>query len=82
MTAATLAPPDQPLAVVGGIIADIDLWFPDQEDPIGPDARWHPDYRPIAFPDPLRYVVWVAPRPPSDELAPRLALHVNWRAAA
>lgn len=77
------------LPLPGGIVAALDLWFPTQQDPVGPEqgANWG------AGPDPLRYVVWVdagrwhgngregqlgnfASLP---ELAPRHALHVGLR---
>jgi hypothetical protein len=85
MTAATLVP----LAVVGGIVADVDLWFPGQQDPVGYEPGWRPGGTPIAWPDPLRYVVWVDMGRPHrnardfhrqahdlPELAPRRALHL------
>jgi hypothetical protein len=77
MTAATLALPlALPLATPGGVVADADLWFGGQQDPVGLDYdHSRPGRQPQ--PDPLRYVVWVAPRPPSGELGPRMALHVN-----
>ena len=86
MTAATLAPPVQLLAVPGGVVAGVDLWFPTQQDPVGPDPHavvaggWLGDRRVVRHhPDPQRYVVWVpAPgRNRGTELAPRRALHVN-----
>jgi hypothetical protein len=88
MTAATLALRNQLLADPGGIVADVDLWFPAQQDPVGPEHAWN-----LGGPGPsrLRYVVWVdagrwhgngregplksvASLP---ELSPRMALHVN-----
>lgn len=86
----TAAAATQVLAIPGGIVADVDLWCPDQQDPIGRDPGWHPGGVDISRPDPLRYVVWVDTgrwhRNSRDfhrqtrslpELAPRRALHVN-----
>ena len=91
MTTATIAIRDQLLAVPGGGVADVDLWFPTQQDPVGPENNavaaggWLGDRRVIRHhPDPQRYVVWV-PAPGRDrgtELAPRRALHVNHVRAA
>jgi len=86
MTAATLALRDQLLAIPGGVVAGVDLWFPTQQDPVGPEPNavaaggWLGDRRVVRHhPDPQRYVVWVpAPgRNRGAELAPRRALHVN-----
>jgi hypothetical protein len=56
-------------------IASTDLWFVDDE--IGWPNGSHPsDQGPPPTYDPLRYLVWVDPGRPSDELAPRTALHL------
>jgi hypothetical protein len=79
--AATLAIRDQLLAPLGGILADVDLWCPDQQDPVGRDPGWRPNGVDISHPDPLRYIVWVLAghRGAPGELAPRKALHVGLR---
>jgi len=78
MTAATLALRDQLLAVPGGIVADVDLWFPTQQDPVGVPSGLVSDWW-IEQADPERYIVWV-PTSRGAELAPRKALHVGLRA--
>jgi hypothetical protein len=69
---------------VGGasvnVIDSADLWFRNAPDPdwFGwPDGSHHSDATAPASYDPVRYVVWVPPGRPGDELAPRQALHVQ-----
>jgi hypothetical protein len=57
------------------VIDSADLLFPDRSPPLGwPSGLNHEAHHPN--PDPGRYVVWVLPRPGSEEQAPRLALHL------
>ncbi len=67
-----------PLTPLGGVVA-CDLYYPGQQDPIGPDITTTAPYPRTGRACRLRYVVWVRPRPDRtpDELAPRLALHVS-----
>jgi hypothetical protein len=64
-------------------IASTDLWFPDQQAPVGRDHGGNfSDYSStLVADDPVRYVAWVnAGRPhgpqSQPELAPRQALHL------
>ena len=50
-----------------------DLWYPSHRPSIGAPRPMEDD---VAA-DPLWYVVWVLPRPPAEEQAPRAALHVG-----
>lgn len=68
----------QVLAVPGGIVADTDLWFPLQQDPVGAPSGLVSEWW-IEQADPERYIVWV-PTSRGAELAPRKALHIGLRA--
>jgi hypothetical protein len=54
-----------------------DLWFPGRQDPLGWPLGLTVRRPGNLTPDPSRYIIWVDPGRPGDELAPRQALHVQ-----
>jgi hypothetical protein len=76
MTATATRPGRQDPAALhwpGRQVLATDLWYPGQQDPIGPDqagARW-------AVPDPLIYIAWVRSDSQRGGLQPRKTLHVQ-----
>jgi hypothetical protein len=59
------------------VIDSADLWFPGHQPPLGHPHAGEDHGHWVEHYDPVRYVVWVPPGRPGDELAPRQALHVQ-----
>lgn len=60
------------------VVVSADLWFPGHQDSLGWPFHAGTLARPGTHaPDPTRFVVWVPPGRPNDELAPRVALHIR-----
>ena len=58
------------------VVDSADLWYPGRwPDPLGPPFP----SQPATLADRRFYVAWVYPRSPSEEQAPRTALHVEIR---